>query len=259
MSWYETGYSGINREEDRIATLSGPFRVWIPPGKSLEMVFVDDEPVCIYEHQWKANGSWRNWTTCLQGISDDVVCCKDLGEKTRSYVGYITTVQCTETTDKKGNKYNFELQLLGAKLKTLKKFRRKKEERGALAMTRFRVTREDDKSPSCGDEFEFLKEVTDPDKLFEVANYKGKKLSELWEKAESNPESMARLKRTFQLAFDSEGKLLRRVVPFNYMELLKPMEAADLRKRLNANPAQDADGDGGGTNGGGGGGDDVPF
>ena len=44
-SWYETGYEGIGREEQRLATASGPRRVWMPPGNRRELVFIDDEPV----------------------------------------------------------------------------------------------------------------------------------------------------------------------------------------------------------------------
>jgi hypothetical protein len=257
-SWYDTGYGGINREEDRIANMSGPFRLWIPPGKTNQVVLIDDTPVAIYEHQWRMNGRWTNFYTCLQGV-DDPVCCAEGGEKTRSYIGYYSIVQCTETVDKKGNKYQFELQLLGAKLKILKKLKRKKEERGSLAFLQFKITREDDKSPSCGDEFEAQSEVTDHAKLFSLANYRGKKLSELFDKAEGNPESMARLRRTFQLAFEKDEKtLVRRVPQFNYFELLKPKSADDLRRLFKTTKIEDKD-DKSGSSSTGSDGSDVPF
>jgi hypothetical protein len=43
-NWYESGFDGIGREESRIATLSGPGRLWIPPGERREFVFLDDTP-----------------------------------------------------------------------------------------------------------------------------------------------------------------------------------------------------------------------
>jgi hypothetical protein len=262
-SWFDQGYGGIGREEERIANMSGPFRVWIPAGKSVELVLVDDEPMCIYEHQWKMNGHWRNWATCMQGVHDQVICCQEGGERSRSYVGYLTSIMCTATTDKKGNTYQYEMQLFGAKLKTLKKFRRKKEENGTLALTRFKVTREDQNSPSCGDDFERLAEVKDMAKLFELANYRGKKLTELWDKAEQNQESMNRLKRVFQLAFEdgsNQTKLIRKVVPFNYMELLKPKTPKEMGELFKMSKIESDDGTA--DKGGGSGGkadEEVPF
>jgi hypothetical protein len=244
MSWYETGFDGVNKEEERLASLSGPFRLWLPAGKSNEVVLVDDVPACIYEHQWKMNGHWRNWFTCLQGTGEEnIVCCKEGGEKSRSYVGYITIVQCTESKDKKGNKYQFDLQLLGAKLKILKKLRRKKEERGSLAFCRYNITREDSNSPSCGDDFQLVDEVKDHDKLFGVANYKGKKLVELYDKAEANPIDMAKLMRTFDVQFtdDTKTKLVRRVPHFNYMEIFKPKTAEEMSRLFKTTRIEEAD------------------
>ena len=43
-SWYETGYTGTKRESDRMESLNGPNRVWIPAGQKKEIVFIDDEP-----------------------------------------------------------------------------------------------------------------------------------------------------------------------------------------------------------------------
>lgn len=190
-SWYDTGFGGMKHEEDRLAALSGPQRFWIPSGGNKLFVFLDDEPCCIYEHNPKINGSWKNWITCLNGVSDDIPCCEILGDKTKYYVGYFTVIDCSDYTDKKGNKYQYELKLLPAKIKTLKKFRRKKEERGSLVNTLFKATREDDKSPSCGDEFEFQREA-DLAKLLPLVIYKGKKLVELIAKANETPENVER-------------------------------------------------------------------
>lgn len=44
-SWYETGYDGMKREEDRIAASAGPQRLWVPPQSGKDIVFLDDDPV----------------------------------------------------------------------------------------------------------------------------------------------------------------------------------------------------------------------
>ena len=64
----------------------GPRRLYLKGGTSRDVVFVDDNPACIYEHNPKMNGNWRNWMTCLQGVNDDVVCCQKLGLDSRYYV-----------------------------------------------------------------------------------------------------------------------------------------------------------------------------
>lgn len=258
-SWYDSGFGGINKEETRLAQMSGPRRLWIPGGATKEFVFVDDEPCCIYEHNPKMNGSWKNWFTCLADITpDDKPCCDVLGANTRYYCGFFTIVDCSEWVDKKGNKYQYEMKLLPAKLKSLKKFRRKKEERGSLVGCLFKAHREDDRSPSIGDEFEFVREVN-MEKLFDLVNYGGKKLKELFEKAANENDAAAALKRTFQLAVKNE-KPVPAIVPFNYFEVLKPMPSKELRSALGAAEKDDKGGEGDeGGKPGAGADDQVPF
>lgn len=234
-SWYNQGYDGMKKEEDRISTMGGPNRIWIKPGTSCDFVFVDDEPVCIYEHNPKIDGSFRNWITCVKGIYDEAICCDEMGEKTRYYVGYYTVVDCSKWTDKKGNTYQYEVKFLPAKLKTLKKFKRKKEDRiaagaGGLAGCLYKATREDEKSPNVGDEFEFTRTV-DMEKLFQVANYKGKKLSDLFAKASDQP-NQDRLRKIFNIKVGADGKVVNEIPAFSYMDLLRPKSMKDLKEAL---------------------------
>lgn len=240
MSWYKSGFDSMKQEEDRLATLNGPNRLWMPAGAERDIIFLDDEPFAIYEHNPKINGSFKNWMTCVQGISDDVPCCEVLGANSRYYVGYFTVIDCSEFIDKKGNKHAYEVKLLGAKLKTMKKFRRKKEDRGSLVGCMYRAVREDAKSPVCGDEFEFKKEV-DLAKVFEHAMYRGKKLSEIYTKAAETPEGIERLRKTFHINTDKDGKLIKSVTPFNYMEVLKPRSSKELMAFLRSSKIENPD------------------
>jgi hypothetical protein len=233
MSWYNQGYSGLAKEQERLEDLQGPQRLYIPAEGQKEIVFVDDEPFCIYEHNPKIGSSFRNWMTCLQGAKDDVVCCKVLGPNSRYYCGYLTVVDCTRWQDKKGNWHQYELRLLQAKMRTLKKFERKRADKGTLVGSLFKVTREDDKSPTCGDDFDFQKQG-DLDKLFEVCSYRGEKLTALWDEAEEKPEVMARIKKTFQIEASSDGKLPRTVPQFNYLHVLKPKSPSELKLLLSS-------------------------
>lgn len=259
MSWYQSGFGGVDQEQARIESQYGPGRFYVRVGGTKDFVFADDEPVCIYEHNPKINGNFRNWLTCLQGVSDDVVCCQILGPNSRYYCGYLTVVDCTEWIDKKGNKHQYEVKLFPAKLRTLKQIRRKKDDRGSLVATMYTAARDDDKSASVGGELEFKREV-ELEKLFEVANYKGKKLPDLWEEAEADDAAMSKLKRIFQIEPGSDGKLPRIVPPFNYFEVLKPRAPQELRLSLGQVEHDDGStGSGGGSGGGAVKSDDVPF
>jgi len=263
-SWYETGFDGIGDEERRLDEAQGPHRLWIPGGASKDIVWCDDEPVCIHEHNPKMNGNYRNWLTCQQGVYDEVVCCQKIGPKGRYYVGYLTGVDCSEWKDQRGNTHQYEMRLVPMKLRSLKKFRRKKDDRGSMVGTMWSMHREDDNAASIGDDWDFQRDV-DMEKMFDYVNYRGSLLSEMWEQAEGDPEQMARVLRIFQIKPDEEGKLPRIIPPFNYMEVLKPKTPKEMRLLLGA--VQDDDEDTGsrrssGSSGGGGGAakqDDVPF
>jgi len=264
-SWYTSGFGGIKTEEDRMAQQYGPPRFWMKAGTNTQIVFVDDDPVCIHEHSPKINGSWKNWFTCLKDSNpDDAACCEILGFDTRHYVGYFTIVDMTEWKDQKNNIHQFEIKLLPAKLKTLKLLQSKKEGReNRLAGRIYKVGRTDNNAPGVGNDYEYDREA-DMEKLFKVANYKGKKLGELF-RSEKEDE-ITRLKKTFKLATDG-GALVHKVVPFNYFEVLRPKSPKDLRDVLKgAKIEKDDDGFGGGnkSDGGSGGGgqkadDDIPF
>jgi hypothetical protein len=240
MSWYESGFDGMAKEQARQETKYGPQRLYVKAGTSRDLVFVDDTPACIYEHNPKINGNWRNWMTCLQGVEDDVVCCQKLGLDSRYYCGYLTIVDCTSWTDDKGKTHQYGIKLAQGKMKTLKRWKRKKDDKGALAGQLYRSTREDKMSPSVGDEWEFQREA-DMAKLFEITNYKGKTLPELWGAAEADEAAMERLMRTFSIEPGEDGKLPRAIPPFNYYELLKPKAPGDLRMMLGAVQAEDND------------------
>lgn len=261
-SWYNTGFGGIEAEQRRLDEAKGPGRIWIPGGASKDVVWVDGEPVCIYEHNPKINGNFRNWLTCLQGVYDDVVCCKQLGPSSRYYAGYLTVVDCSEWKDQRGTIHKYELRLIQLKLRSLKKFRRKAEERSSMIASMWRLTREDDNAAACGDEWEFKRDVN-MEKMFSFVNYRGKSLEELFSEAEGSDESMVRVRRLFQVEPNEEGKLPRVVPPFNYFEILKPKSPKELNLILGA--VQEEDGDNqrfSGSSGGGSGSikeEDVPF
>ena len=193
--------------------------------------------MCIYEHNPKINGDFKNWFTCLKGLyPDDAVCCQELGERSRYWVGFYTIVDCTKF-EWKGNTYQYEVKLLPAKLKGLKMLQLRKEDAGAMAGRMYRVTRLTDKSSNSGDDFSYIKEV-DMAKLFAVANYKGKKLGELFAKA-NDADNLARLKKVFQVTTNEAGIVEPKLVPFNYETLLYPKSPKDIQSLLRGVKAEE--------------------
>jgi hypothetical protein len=133
------------------------------------------------------------------------------------------------------------------------------------------VFRDTDKDPNTGSELSFKEEVKDLDAMFKVARYKGKLLSELWDKAETDPAEYKRLAHTFQLTRGADNRLVRRIPPLNYAELCAPKSPDEVARILSGNVLGSGDvndNKGGGSTGGGGGGGstqgpgdkkDVPF
>lgn len=266
-SWGSSGFGTVKAEVERQATANGPNRFWMPENSSKEFLFIDDDPFMIHEHNPQMNGSWKNWITCLQGVSDSAPCCEALGTKSRYACWYFTVVDLSSWTDKKGNVYKNEIKFFPAKLKTAQKFERKKKERGSLVGSIYRASRDGQKSSSVGDEFEFVREA-DLTKLFEHVVYKNKKLSELYSKANADAEQLHLLKKVFQLQIGEGNAVINKVVPFDYRSLLAPKDASELRPMLHGASAGNTGFDGGGAGAGGGGAqggssgaavDDIPF
>jgi hypothetical protein len=264
MAWYDQGFDGMAQEQQRLDEMQGPGRIWMPPGVAKQVVHIDDEPFCCHEHNPKMGGNFRNWFTCIRDVHpDNAVCCQMLGDKSRYYTGFLTVVDCSKWQDGRGSWHQYEMRLIQYKMRSLKKLRRKKEDRGTLVGTLWTLTREDDKSPTCGDDWEFKRDV-DLDKLFQLVCYRGTKLTELWAEAAEKEDVMERVKRTFQIQ-PVDGKLPESIPAFNYFEVLKPKSPRDIRIFLGGAEKEEKEpkvgGYGSGSSGGGGSvrEDEVPF
>jgi hypothetical protein len=234
MGWMRSAKQMQKEEKEQREANRRPDRFWMKKSSNTDFVLVDavEDAACVFEHQYKQDGSWKNWMTCPN--APDSPCCEYLGRKRRSAVYYVTIVDMTEWTDGGGKKHKYEVKLFPAKGGTFEKLQTKERERGSsLAGHVIKARRySDQKSPGVGDEHEILREVDSQEGLWRVANFWGKTLPELWAEAEKDDAKMEALKKVFQLEFDAEGKLLKRVVPFNYEEILSPMEEDQVRRLL---------------------------
>ena len=241
-SWFQKGYGGLKEEEERIATKYGPQHFWMPVNESKVLVFLDNEPACIHEHNPKMNGSWKNWVTCIRDVyPDDPACCETLGaDYQRYYVGYFTVIDCTKWQDKKGNTYQFETKLYGAKLKTLKLLQTKTQEDwgGSMAGKVIKVRRTSDKDASVGNDFTLDREA-DMEKLWGLATYKGKKLCEQFEEASQDEDKRHLLSKIFSFQKGEGGVWLPKLPTFNYWEVLKPKSPSEMRTLLKSGRVED--------------------
>lgn len=155
------------RKEMDAQRASGIQRVWLPVGKETTVVFLDDNPPIIKEHQVKINGDWKHWFTCLREVGASCPICNDPILRNRAYAaGFYTVIDTTEYTTSKGEARKNQLRLFVAKDTTLQKLRResdkrKKEGKNGLVGAMYTLYRTDKKSPSVGDDFTYMRTLTD--------------------------------------------------------------------------------------------------
>jgi hypothetical protein len=154
---------------------------------------------CIHEHNPKINGQFKdNWFTCRKGADINDLACPMCSSKVRRYyIGFITVLDATGWQTKKDNKLViYQRQLFPMKVESLKRFKILKHKKTHLVGAMFDVTRTDDRSPQCGDMFDFEEYVDLNDEKY-------------W--------------------FDSrlEGKK-KQPEPFNYLEVMKPLSSKEM-------------------------------
>jgi hypothetical protein len=216
-----------------------PDRFWVPKDERRRYVAIDDDPQPAFEHNPSLPGQgWNNHFSCPN--TPNAPCCKKLGRRYDKRRGYgrwtryfYTVVSMRSWTDQRGNVREFEMQFMAALYNSFDRLETKRQRKGGFAGWVVEAYRDSSRNdPDIGGEHEFLQEVTDHDALFAKAMYRGKKLSKWYNEAEQNAEKMVQLQRIFQVEFDEEGKLVRRVPAFNYAELLAPPTNEEIEDML---------------------------
>lgn len=184
--WWDSGAArGV--DAPMVSTGTGGtrnLRFWLKQGERRKIVFLTDSagdagpPPPIWEHNFKLNGHWQNWVTCLEPLRVPCPLCAWAaanGKAKRYQAMFFTIIDTTEFTDKKGVVRSNERRLICAKNQTVELFRLRvadlsemeppKSLRGSL----FRASRtEEDKSPSVGNDYAYLGH-TDMDRFDETA------------------------------------------------------------------------------------------
>ena len=77
MSWLagKTGYDVADEKIEKIEQeiANRVYRLWLKPEGETTIVFMDDKPPIIEEHQLKIGDSWQNWFTCLEVLGQPCI------------------------------------------------------------------------------------------------------------------------------------------------------------------------------------------
>jgi len=145
------------------------WRFFIKTGSERHVVFLDDDLYCIREHQYKLNGSWKNWKVCIAEVSEKgcPLCLTTFKART---VGFLTIL----TIEKLNGNIQKRKMLLPVTSRGANILAYEKERLGGLKYKLFKVYRSGRDSISIGDVWKYIKDI-DPQKLTEeekkVYNY----------------------------------------------------------------------------------------
>lgn len=156
------GYGAFEEKEKEVKARQKDYvpRFWLPSEKETKIVFLDDNPPIIEEHQLKISGDWRNWVTCLRIIGEACPVC-DILEDSPYTIGFYTILDLSEFTDRQGQKRKNEKKLLPAKFKTLQMFRKYSKKRDGLQYCMFDVSRSSADSFNIGDIYDFEERLSE--------------------------------------------------------------------------------------------------
>lgn len=161
-----------NRQEMRRTRANQPFRMWVPPGESKEIIVLDSKPdFFMYEHNLKdpETGKWNVFKTCA-GEDDNCALCEKYGQS--YYALYLSVIDLTPYVDRNGNRVEWSRKLMVVKTGQMKKFIRRYEKEGTLRGAKFELARDGNKDPVIGNDIEYLETVPERELKKFVRSYK---------------------------------------------------------------------------------------
>lgn len=150
---------------------AGGMRFWCPKSQERRVIFLTEGDKAfgpVWEHNFRLDGRWTNWVTCLEPLGVACPFCKfskDNDGMFRRYKAvFFTIIDTHEFEDRSGKKRSNVKRLFVAKKDTLEKLQRKYFQRleagGRFRGALFNIYRgSSEKSPSVGDDFDFVKDV----------------------------------------------------------------------------------------------------
>jgi hypothetical protein len=151
------------KQEMRRARSNQPFRMWVPPGESKEIIILDEKPdFFMYEHNLKdpETGKWNVFKTCA-GEDDNCALCEKYGDS--YYALYLSVIDLTPYEDRNGNTVEWSRKLMVVKTGQMKKFIRRYDKEGTLRGAKFELTRDGNKDPVIGNDIEYIETIPERD------------------------------------------------------------------------------------------------
>jgi hypothetical protein len=140
----------------------------MPPGATNQILFLEDEPRTLWEHNYKWNGHWRNWEPCVtrNKLGPECPPCDAYEDRYPYFAGLTTVINLTPWFTKTGHiEVNFQREIYAAKLGSddkpgvLKKLRKMFDKNGRLRGYVYDIERPGKKTESCGSEFELVEKI----------------------------------------------------------------------------------------------------
>lgn len=180
------GEEGMRRTEDELARQKEkaaerkaqsnmPFRFFVMPGETKQVIVVDDKPdFFMYEHSLKDdNGKYgRKFCGCVKETANCPVC--EATNRESYYAMFLTVIDLTPFKTRDGAEVEFSRKLLVVKPAQQKKFQRFYNKEGSLRGALFDMTRDGDKDSAIGNDIEFVEFVPDEELESYVRSWKDK-------------------------------------------------------------------------------------
>lgn len=175
MSFIKSGWDAVQDfDSPKEKRTYPPKRFWMPAEVTKRIMFLDEDPACLFEHNlWSITKTQRK-EVCLKKNNFGPECPICDAELWPSFTGFFSVIDMGDVTpdglkgfvNDKGINYQFIRKLYGAKRGgrdkpgVLTKIKRLADKKGGLTGTVWDVYRSGSKVESVGDEFEFVEKVS---------------------------------------------------------------------------------------------------
>lgn len=146
---FEEAKAAVNKRKDKQK------RFWMKPGISRKIIFLDDGAPEIIEHVITPNGDFsQEWYDTCVGAALGCPHCK--AKKPTRQIWVYSIIDTTKYTNREGKEIAYKRMLLCVPRGIQEILKTKKKEYGRLAGYCFTVSRSDDKSARCGNDFSIV-------------------------------------------------------------------------------------------------------
>lgn len=166
------------KREARQAQMNAPFRFWMKPGTSREVIIVDESPeVFVFEHEiYNKATKERIYTGCVSEWETCPVC--ESEGKDPYYALLLTVIDLNEFRDRNNNVHEFSRKLFvvksGQQKKIIRRYKKAEEDGGTLRGWVVELSRDGDKDPVIGNDMEFIEQIPEEELTDYVRTYKDK-------------------------------------------------------------------------------------